>query len=120
MTVGASYSNNALRVAAGINYRTGAPTSVPITGNEIVDEEINFGLANNNRLDDYLRVDASVLYKWKVSKGLYSEIGGSVWNVLNQENTINNFYRIAQDGTPNRFSRFSLGITTNAIVRLYF
>jgi len=120
LTVGASYSNNALRIAAGINYRTGAPTSVPLAGNEIVDEEINFDLANNNRLDDYLRVDASVLYKWKVSKGLYSEVGGSVWNVLNQENTINNFYRIAQDGVPNRFSRSSLGITSNFILRVYF
>ena len=120
LTIGASYSNDALRIGAGLNYRTGKPTSIPVEGNAVIDDEINFGVANSNRLEDYVRVDASVLYKWKIAEGVHSEIGGSVWNILNQENTINNFFRVAQDGTPNRFSRFSLGITSNVVFRVYF
>lgn len=119
-TLGTTYSNNTLNISAGLNYRTGKPTSIPLQGNEIIDEEINFDLANNMRVPDYFRVDLSALYKLKLSEGLRSEIGTSVWNVLNKENTINNYYRIGADNTPIQFSRESLGLTTNFMLRLYF
>lgn len=120
LTLGTTYSNDKLNISAGLNYRTGKPTSIPEQGNEIIDGEVNFDIANNTRLNDYLRVDVSALYKLKISNGLQSEIGASVWNALNTENTINNYYRIGLDNTPNKFSRESLGPTTNFMVRLKF
>ena len=120
LTLGTTYSNDKLNISAGLNYRTGKPTSIPEQGNEIIDGEVNFDIANNTRLNDYLRVDVSALYKLKISNGLQSEIGASVWNALNTENTINNYYRIGLDNTPNKFSRESLGLTTNFMVRLKF
>lgn len=119
-TLGTTYSNPSWNISAGLNYRTGKPTSIPLNGNEIVENDVNFDVANNERLLDYLRVDASAIYKLKISKTLKSEIGASVWNISNRENAINNYYRINQSNTVDRFSRFSLGLTTNAIVRLYF
>ena len=103
--LGTTYSNNAFNISAGLNYRTGKPTSISLQGNEILDEEINFDVANNTRVPEFFRVDLSVIYKLKLSEGLRTEIGASVWNALNKENTINNYYRVGIDNTPIKFSR---------------
>ena len=71
------------------------------------------------RLEDYLRLDASAIYNFKIFNKFRSEIGASVWNILNKENPINNYYRVNNDN-PIKFSRFSLGVTTNAVLRFYF
>ncbi len=119
ITLGTTYSSTSWNISAGINYRTGNPTSIPLNGNEIIDDDVNFDLANTERLQDYLRLDASAIYKFKISDKFHSEIGASIWNISNRENTINNYYRV-NDNTVNEFSRFSLGLTTNAVVRVYF
>ena len=120
ITLGTTFSNSTWNISAGVNYRTGKPTSIPLTGNDIVDDNVNFDTANNERLLDYFRVDASAIYKFKISGTIRSEIGASIWNISNRENAINDYYRINQNNVVNRFSRFSLGLTTNAVVRVYF
>ncbi|MDE0598355.1 MAG: TonB-dependent receptor, partial [Dokdonia donghaensis] len=120
ITLGTTFSNKFWNISAGVNYRTGKPTSIPLINNEIVDDDVNFDRANNERLFDYLRVDASAIYKFKLSDTFRSEIGASVWNVSNRENAINNYYRMNEVDTVDKFSRFSLDLTTNAVVRLYF
>mgnify|MGYP000577651609 FL=1 len=55
-----------------------------------------------------------------INKTFRSEVGASVWNISNRENLINNYYRIHNDNNPVKFSRFSLGITTNAVFRVFF
>ncbi|SIQ14647.1 TonB-dependent receptor plug domain-containing protein [Maribacter ulvicola] len=117
---GTTYSNNRLNISAGLNYRTGKPTSIPLQGNEILNQQVNFDVANNTRIPEFFRVDLSAIYKLKLSKGLRTEIGASVWNALNKENTINNYYRVGADNRPIKFSRESLGLTTNFMVRFYF
>lgn len=120
VTLGTTFSNNSWNVSAGLNYRTGKPTSIPLSGNEIIDDDVNFDKANNERLLDYLRIDASAIYKFKISNTLRSEIGASIWNISNRENAINNYFRVNESDTVNGFSRFSLGLTTNAVIRIYF
>lgn len=120
VTLGTTYSNKSWNISAGLNYRTGKPTSIPLTSNEIVDDDVNFDEANNERLKDYLRIDASAIYKFKISNSLRSEIGASIWNISNRGNAINNYYRVNQNDVVDRFSRFSLSLTTNAVVRIYF
>ena len=119
-TLGSTFSNKHWSISAGLNYRTGKPTSIPLLGNEVVDNEINFDMANNERLQDYMRIDASALYKFKISNIFRSEIGASVWNLSNIENPINNYFRVNDENVPIQFSRYSLGITTNAVFRIYF
>lgn len=122
VTLGTTFSNTSWHISAGLNYRTGKPTSVPLDGNEIDDEDddVNFDDANKERLLDYFRIDASAIYKFKISNAFRSEIGASIWNISNRENAINNYYRVNENDAVNRFSRFSLGLTTNAVVRIYF
>ncbi|RAJ27726.1 TonB-dependent receptor-like protein [Gelidibacter algens] len=120
ITLGSTYSNKDWDISAGVNYRTGKPTSIPVSENEVMNDVINFDRANNNRIQDYLRLDASAIYKFRISDSFNSEIGASVWNISNRENTINNYFKINEDDRVDQFSRFSLGLTTNAVVRIYF
>jgi len=120
VTFGTTFSNTSWNVSAGLNYRTGKPTSIPLADNEIIDNTINFDKANTERLLNYMRIDASAIYKFKISNSLRSEIGASLWNISNRENAINDNYRINENNVVNKFSRFSLGLTTNAVVRVYF
>ncbi|MFS4418047.1 TonB-dependent receptor [Maribacter sp. 2307ULW6-5] len=120
LTFGSTYATKAWHFSVGLNYRSGAPTSRPEPGNEVVGNSINFGEANSVRLRDYLRLDASMLYKFQLSQGLRTELGASVWNLTNRENTINNFYRVGAANQADEFSRFSLGLTTNFMLRVYF
>ncbi|EPR72390.1 TonB-dependent receptor [Winogradskyella psychrotolerans RS-3] len=119
-TIGTTYSNDSWNISTGLNYRVGKPTSIPLLENEVTDNDINFDSANNERLQDYLRIDASALYKFKINKTLRSEVGISAWNISDIENPINNYYRIDAEANAINFSRYSLGITTNAVFRLYF
>lgn len=120
ITAGSTYATKSWNISAGLNYRTGVPTSAPEEGNEVVDNRINFGPANSIRLQDYLRVDASMVYKWQLSERLRLDIGASVWNLFNKDNTINNFYRLNSEDTPDEFTRFSLSRTSNFTLRFYF
>lgn len=117
---GASSFKQGDRGSCDSGWVAGKPTSVPVLNNEVVDGEINFDDANNTRLQDYLRIDMSAIYKFKLIHGLNSKIGASLWNVLNRENAINDYYRIGLDNSPNQFTRFALGTTLNVMVRLNF
>ncbi|WP_418636795.1 TonB-dependent receptor [Winogradskyella sp.] len=119
-TLGTTYSDESWSISAGLNYRLGKPTSIPLVENEVTGNNINFDKANNERLQDYLRIDASALYKFKINKVFRSEVGMSAWNISDVKNPINNYYRIDADDNAIRFSRYSLGITTNAVLRVYF
>lgn len=119
-TLGTTYSDESWSISAGLNYRLGKPTSIPLVENEVTANAINFDRANNERLQDYLRIDASALYKFKINKVFRSEVGMSAWNISDVKNPINNYYRIDADDNAIRFSRYSLGITTNAVLRVYF
>ena len=118
-TFGNTFSIDNWNISAGLNYRLGKPTSIPLAGNEVVDNEVNYDNANEERLVNYMRIDASALYKIKINNTLRSEIGASIWNILDRENTINNYYRVNND-SPTQFSRYSLGLTSNVVVRFYF
>lgn len=120
ITLGSTFSNKNWKLSAGVNYRAGKPTSIPLIGNEVIDNTVNFDTANNERLQNYLRIDASALYKFKISNTFRSEIGASVWNLSNRTNPINNYFRVGANDTPVKFSRFSLGLTSNAVFRIYF
>ena len=121
VTLGTTFSNKSWDISAGLNYRTGNPTTIPLFSNEInEDDDVNFDEGNSQRLIDYMRIDASAIYKFKISNTLRSEVGASVWNISNRQNAINDYYRVNESDAVNKFSRFSLGLTTNAVIRLYF
>ena len=119
ITIGTSYSSKNLKVSTGLNWHSGKPTTQPNEGNEIVNETINFSQTNNASLKDYLRLDISAIYDFKLSNKVSANIGVSVWNVLDRQNEINNFYRI-NNNVVNETVQRSLGLTPNAVLKVYF
>ena len=120
ITIGGTYKYKGLKFSTGLNWHTGRPTTRPVAGNEIVnDEAINYSATNSDRLDDYLRVDASALYELTIGKAIV-HFGVSVWNILDRQNEINNYYRINTMSAAEEFTQTSLGLTPNALIRVYF
>ena len=118
-TLGTAYKINNLKFSAGLNWHSGKPTTLPISGNEIINNRVNFGSTNASNLEDYMRLDVSAIYNFKLGEKTRAHLGASIWNVLNKENQINNFYRVNnQDLIKNM--QHSLGITPNAVFRVYF
>lgn len=119
-TLGATYTTSNFLFSAGLNWHTGKPITRPVEGNEVSNGTINFGPVNSERLDDYLRVDASGIYQFKKNGTSKVHLGVSVWNLVNKENIINTFYRVNTLGAAEEVEQNSLGLTPNAVLRIYF
>ncbi|MAB47158.1 MAG: TonB-dependent receptor [Flavobacteriaceae bacterium] len=119
ITLGTNYTTGKLKVSAGLNWNSGRPTTTPVEANEISNGEINYNSTNSSTLKDYLRVDVSALYNFRLSSATNANLGLSVWNLLNRENIINSFYRI-NDNAVTEVQQQSLGITPNLVFRVNF
>ncbi|MFP4844723.1 TonB-dependent receptor plug domain-containing protein [Winogradskyella sp. PE311] len=119
ITLGTNYIAEKFKLSAGLNWNSGRPTTQPVVGNEITDAIINFGATNSSELQDYLRVDISALYDFKLTRKTKANIGLSVWNLLDRTNIINSFYRI-NNGEVAEVQQRSLGITPNLVFRVNF
>lgn len=117
ITFGTTYVYNNLKLTAGLNWRSGNPTTKPVKGNEVINGAINYNAPNSNRFADYRRVDSSALYQFTAANATI-EAGVSVWNLLNQTNTISSFYRINTEGNVEENKQNSLGLTPNAMLRV--
>ena len=120
LTSGITFSTSKLNLALGANWRTGKPFTPAADGNEIVDGGINYGAANSDELDDYLRLDFSAIYTTKIGNKTSLRTGISIWNLLNRENPINTFFRVNQQNNAQQILQESLGITPNASIKLMF
>ena len=118
--LGISFSANSFKISTGLNWHTGKPTTTPIIGNEITGTTINYELANNRRLKDYFRIDASATYRFKISPKVRAIAGASIWNGINYKNIINNYYQITPDNTTKKITKKALNFTPNASFRLQF
>ncbi len=120
VTLGSSYSFKDLQVSAGVNWNSGLPTTRPNLSNPVIDNSINYEAANSSRLDEYFRLDVSATYNFKISNEIVAHTGVSIWNLTNNENIINNYYRNNPENIPQEEVEFSLGITPNATFRVSF
>ncbi|MGM5469274.1 TonB-dependent receptor plug domain-containing protein [Flavobacteriaceae bacterium LMO-SS05] len=119
ITIGTTYTTNHLKLAAGLNWHSGKPTTTPISGHEISDGAINYEKINRATLQDYMRLDISAVYKLKLGQKTDANVGLSIWNVLDKENIINNYYRIINE-TISETQQRSLGFTPNIVLRVFF
>jgi hypothetical protein len=120
LSLASSYLLKKFKVSGGLKWYTGKPITKPIEGNELNDDgEINYDLVNSSRLKDYLRVDISAQYNFKIKKGLDAYAGISIWNVFNKKNQINNYYRLS-DTSVNQVNQSGLALTPNASFRIEF
>ncbi|PTX59452.1 TonB-dependent receptor-like protein [Kordia periserrulae] len=120
LTSGITYTRKSLKLGLGFNWRTGKPITMPVVGNEILNDEINYQDVNSSQLDDYFRVDFSAKYAYQLNENLRLDVAFALWNVLNTNNQIERYYRINNQDTVSDIQRFSLGMTPNFSCRLYF
>lgn len=120
LNCGVTYAVGGLKFSSGVNWRKGRPYSTPVDGNGVATQQIHFGQTNTDKLNNYFRADASVTYRKKLSEKIALEMGASWWNLFNYKNTINYYYRIANDTVVMRFDRYALGSTQNVVVKLFF
>ncbi|TPN81277.1 TonB-dependent receptor plug domain-containing protein [Aquimarina algicola] len=116
-----SYSFKKFKFSSGINWHSGIPTTRPVFGNEInEDNTINYNHPNTETIEDYFRWDASAIYNFKLSKKISATAGLSIWNILSSENTVNNYYRINPENNVEEVRQLGLGFTPNAMFRVNF
>lgn len=142
---------NNWQFSLGWQIRTGKPIT-PVASYEIqIDADgenagvVNFGAINSGRLPSFHRLDASILYDFKIETGkkpLDAQFGISVLNIYNRIRPLDLVYKaerkplddggIAVSGTTGStpeelevileqvIQRNSLGITPNAVLRIFF
>ncbi|MDH7444730.1 TonB-dependent receptor plug domain-containing protein [Aquimarina sp. 2201CG14-23] len=115
-----SYQYKNLKISGGINWHSGKPTTLPDPNNTIENNRINYLTPNNSRLDDYIRTDISSTYSFNISKKIKGFAGISFWNILGQNNTINNYYSIRNQNDVEQITESGLGTTPNLVLRLNF
>ena len=124
-TIAFSYFNKKIKYSAGINWNSGKPfTGVDLENPISSDNTINFLSPNTENLPDYLRLDASALYYFSLSKKIRAIIGLSIWNITDKNNTINKYYNLHNNNEDtsqiNEISESGLNLTTNAVFRINF
>ena len=117
VTAGSSYQIKNLQLSAGVNWRTGKPITM---SSGIINGEIIYHAPNSSRLDDYLRVDLSAKYLFKISNRVGGEIGASIWNLLDNQNIINTYFQVDTKGNLETIQQYALGFTPNIMFRISF
>jgi len=120
ITFGSSFTTNNFKISAGFNWHSGKPTTLPVIGNEIVNNQINYQDSNSSRLKEYLRIDASATYRFKITNKISAQTGISIWNSSNHKNIINNYYTIDSDNTIQEVTNKALNFTPNFSFRVLF
>ncbi|UOB16437.1 TonB-dependent receptor [Abyssalbus ytuae] len=121
-----TYTLNKLKIALGINWRTGKPYTKPVKGNEVTitigDNIINYETPNSSTLPPYFRADFSSSYKFSLGRKVTATAGIAILNLLNRKNTLDTYYRLKDsEGTEvQQVENVSLGITPNASFRVFF
>ncbi|WOD42946.1 TonB-dependent receptor [Hwangdonia lutea] len=115
-----------LKVSVGGVYRSGAPYTKPVEGNETIQNGnntvVNYDLPNNENLDDFIRLDASLKYNFNLSNTANGAISLGVINVMNKKNSINRYYEVHPEDSNSvvQIDNKSLGLTPNLSFRINF
>lgn len=125
LTFAGTYTYENLKLSLGVNYRSGKPFTEPLEGDLALDTSvfparINYESPNSSRLPDYLRVDASAIYKFNIGQRIKATTGVSLLNMTNRKNSLNKYYRVTEDNQIETVESISLGLTPNVSFRVSF
>ena len=118
------YDYKRLKFAVGGKWFTGKPTTelnsnTPIFSTPRI-AEIDYKDPNSSNLKDYLQVNISGSYTFILGKNGKLNLGFSVQNALNNQTSINQFYKIDTNSNINEINTFMLERTPNAFIRYSF
>ncbi|MEP2509160.1 MAG: TonB-dependent receptor [Reichenbachiella sp.] len=121
-----TYQLNNWQFSLGWSYRTGEPLT-PIASYDSNTAFATFGDVNSSRLEDFHRLDVSIIYDFNFSKeGKWrGRFGLSVLNLYDRKIPLSMIYRAEDEGEggielKQVVQRHSLGITPNAVFRVFF
>ena len=120
VTSGITREARRFQASIGINWHTGTPFTPVDDGNPILLNEINYLIPNSERLPNYLRVDISAKYLIPTKKSGKITLGASIWNLTNNQNIVNRFYTIDENGVLREANRNALLLTPNVMARYDF
>lgn len=112
-------------LSLGWIFRSGVPFT-PTEGFNSYTGSISFGKINSERLPEYHRLDASLLYKFFSSKSKFGgAIGISMQNIYSRRVPVSVYYRVNNNPETEQYEldqvqQLSLGFTPNFTLRLYF
>ncbi|WP_299250932.1 carboxypeptidase-like regulatory domain-containing protein [uncultured Lacinutrix sp.] len=115
-----------LKISVGALWRSGQPYTKPLEGNETVQDGntlfVNYDLPNNENLDDFLRLDTSISYSFKLSNTTKGTLNLGIINLTNQNNVINRYYEVDTNDTEKtiEIDNKSLKLTPNVSFRIRF
>lgn len=119
VTFAGTYTLNNLKLAVGVNWNSGRPTTLGTEQGIQNDIIINYESPNGSNLEHYLRADCSATYSFDLSRTSKATLGASIWNILDRKNIINQYYTLIDDvATP--VQNESLGFTPNVSFRVHF
>jgi outer membrane cobalamin receptor len=114
-----NHSFNSFKYALSVNGHSGKPYTLPSQVG-VVDSTIEYATPNAVNLPDYLRVDLSLRYDFKLQSALDASLSLSIWNLLNRTNVLNRFYSFETSNQIMERNSEALGLTPNLSFRLRF
>nr|WP_255572944.1 TonB-dependent receptor [Hanstruepera marina] len=120
LTLAGTYTINNLKVALGLNWHSGRPTTFVNNNTSANTTTINYNSPNSENLPDYWRSDFSATYNIKLSKTFNGHLGVSVWNIFDTRNVLNSYYTKDSNSNLVKIENTSLGITPNVSFRVSF
>ncbi|MCF7561077.1 TonB-dependent receptor [Sabulilitoribacter multivorans] len=115
-----------LEMSVGGIWRSGQPYTKPLEGNETVQDgnntRVNYDVPNNENVEDFMRLDASMNYNFNLSESVQAEFRVGVLNVLDRKNIINRYYEVDPNDSDKaiQINNKSLGLTPNLSLRINF
>jgi len=122
--LGSTIDINRFKIGLGLQWRTGKPYTkpdaiTPITTDRLL-TSISYETPNSSRLPDYMRMDVSCTYDFKVSKNINGHVAMSLLNAFNQQNTLNQYYQLSDKDEIVTIKDRAIKRTPNVSVRLLF
>jgi hypothetical protein len=120
ISTGLSYQKNNLKLSTGLNWHSGVVATNLTENQSLLPQQIEYESPNSNRLNDYLRLDFSSTYAFKLGNSIDGVVGVSFLNVFNNSNIYNRFYLLDEQQSINTFNQNGLGFTPNLLFRISF
>lgn len=118
------YDYKRLKIAVGGKWFSGKPNTELNSKSPIIPTsniaEIYYKNPNLSNLKDYLQVNISGSYDFILGKNTKLNLGFSIQNMLNNQTSINRFYKIDNNSSINEINTFMLERTPNVFIRYSF
>lgn len=120
LTLGATHTFGAFKIAGGINWHSGVPTTGILNQPESNSAIIAYDTPNSINIPDYFRADVSATYTMQWSSKVKAIAGVSLWNLTDRKTPVNQFYRLNDSELVEQITDRALRFTPNFSFKVLF